>query len=166
MPEDQATLHLLAGKICAGKSSLAEELGRDPGTVLIGEDQWLASLFGDEMSTLGDYVRYSARLRTAMKPHLVALLRTGVSIVLDYPANTRSSRAWMRAIIDEAACRHALHFLDVPDEVCKARLRKRNAAGTHEFAATDEQFDKVSSHFEAPADSEGFNIVRHGGDAR
>lgn len=161
MSEYQATLHLLAGKICAGKSSLAEELGRLPRTVIISEDKWLAGLFGDDMTTLRDYVRCSARLRSVMKPHLIGLLRTGVSVVLDFPANTVSNRAWMRAIINEAQCQHALHFLDVPDEVCKARLRQRNAAGAHEFAASDEQFDQVSSYFEAPADSERFNVVTH-----
>ena len=30
-----------------------------------------------------------------------------------------------------AGAAHRLHFLDVPDDVCKARLRQRNAAGTH-----------------------------------
>lgn len=163
MSANKAVLHLLAGKICAGKSSLAAELGRHPETVIISEDRWLAGLYRDEMTTIRDYVCCSARLRTVMEPHLVDLLRAGVSIVLDFPANTVTNRTWMRGIIEAAGCSHTLHYLDVPDAVCKARLRERNAGGGHEFTATDEQFDQISGHFEAPVESEGFNIVRHDG---
>jgi len=162
MSANKAVLHLLAGKICAGKSSLAAELGRQPQTVIISEDRWLAGLYREEMATIRDYVRCSARLRSVMEPHLVDLLRSGVSIVLDFPANTVANRAWMRGIIEASGCAHMLHYLDVPDDVCKARLRQRNAAGAHEFAATDAQFDRISAHFEAPAECEGFKIVRHG----
>lgn len=165
MSANKAVLHLLAGKICAGKSSLAAELARHPNTVIISEDHWLATLYGAEMTTVRDYVRCSARLRSAIEAHLVDLLRAGVSIVLDFPANTVSNRAWMRGIIEAAGCPHTLHFLDVPDDVCKARLRERNAAGNHEFAATDDQFDQISAHFEAPVESEGFDIVRHAKEA-
>ena len=55
---------------------------------------------------------------------------------------------------------HCLHFLDVPDEVCKARLRARNAAGTHDFAASDAEFDLITSYFVPPSEAEGFRIVR------
>jgi hypothetical protein len=37
----------------------------------------------------------------------------------------------------ERSAEHRLYFLDVPDEVCMARLRQRNAGGTHDFAAND-----------------------------
>lgn len=35
------TLHMLCGKIAAGKSTLAAELGDANGTVIIAEDEWL-----------------------------------------------------------------------------------------------------------------------------
>jgi len=88
-------------------------------------------------------------------------LRSGVSIVLDVPANTTTHRAWMRELFEMAQVNHQLHYLDVPDAVCKARLRARNASGEHDFAATDEQFDLITSHFVAPTSNEGFNIVHH-----
>ena len=78
MHEKEATLHLLVGKIAAGKSTLATELARAPSIVLVSEDAWLAALFGEEMRSVGDYVRYSARLRTAMEPHLIVLLQAGL----------------------------------------------------------------------------------------
>jgi hypothetical protein len=45
-------------------------------------------------------------------------LGAGLSVVLDWPANTVAGRAWMRGIFEAAGAEHKLHFLDVPDEVC------------------------------------------------
>jgi hypothetical protein len=65
----------------------------------------------------------------------------------------------MRGIFENAGAAHRLHYLDVPDEICKARLRQRNADGTHEFAASDAQFDEITSYFVPPSEHEGFEVV-------
>jgi predicted kinase len=155
------TLHMVCGKIAAGKSTLAAELGRSPSTIVISEDAWLRRLFGPEMKEVADYVRCSQRLRDAMGPHVEALLRLGLSVVLDFPANTLAARAWMRTLFEAADADHCLHVLDVPDAVCKHRLRARNAAGAHDFAASDAQFDLITSYFVPPSRAEGFKLVRH-----
>lgn len=158
---EQATLHLICGKIAAGKSTLARSLAETPGTILIREDFWLSELYGDQMQTLADYVKFSAKLRTALKPHIVDLLRSGLSVVLDFPANTIELRLWMRGLFETADCEHQLHLIDVSDDVCRERLRQRNASGEHEFQVSDEQFERVSRHYQPPAEAEGFNIRIH-----
>jgi predicted kinase len=127
--------------------------------ILISEDHWLARLYPDEQKSLADYVRNSTRLRDAMTAHLVDILRSGLSVVLDFPANTPVSRAWMRSLFEQAGCAHQLHYLNVADDVCKARLRHRNAGGMHEFNVSDEDFALFTKHFVPPARSEGFNVV-------
>ncbi len=153
-------LHMVCGKIGAGKSTLTRRLAEAPATVLISEDAWLAALYPEEIVELPDYVRASARLKQVMAEHVVALLAAGVSVVLDFPANTVSSRAWARGIFEKAGVAHRLHFLDVPDEVCKARLRARNASGKHPFETTDTEFDLITRHFVAPSEAEGFHVIR------
>ncbi|MET2826563.1 AAA family ATPase [Mesorhizobium shangrilense] len=161
MSSNKPKLHLLCGKIAAGKSTLAAQLGNLPGTVVVSEDHWLSRLYPGEMTSVADYVNRSARLRNAMELHLIDLLKSGVSVVLDFPANTPANRAWMRTIFEQAGASHQLHYFDVSDAVCKARLRARNASGDHEFAATDKQFDLITSHFVAPTPDEGFTVVIH-----
>ncbi|WP_434051562.1 MAG: ATP-binding protein [Roseibium sp.] len=158
---EQATLHMICGKIAAGKSTLARSLAETPGTILIREDFWLSELYGDQIQTLADYVKFSAKLRTALKPHIVDLLRSGLSVVLDFPANTIDLRLWMRDLFETAGCEHQLHLIDVSDDVCRERLRKRNATGEHEFQVSDEQFERVSRHYQPPVEAEGFNIRIH-----
>lgn len=156
-----ATLHLLCGKIASGKSTLAARLGAEPGCVILSEDHWLAALYPDQLQSVADYIRCAAWLKTAMTPHLLALLQTGVSVVLDFPANTQAIRAWMRSLITQSAAQHQLHYLDLPDDLCKSRLRARNQSGSHAFATSDEQFALITRYFEPPQESEGFNLVRH-----
>lgn len=163
MAHDRPTLHLLCGKIAAGKSTLAARLAAAENTVLIAEDAWLGALFADEMSTTRDFVRCSAKLRTIMGPHVAALLNAGLSVVLDFQANTLESRAWMRGILEETGADHQFHVLMPPDEVCLARLRARNAEAAHPFAVTEAQFHQVSKYFVPPAPEEGFTLVRYDG---
>jgi len=96
-----------------------------------------------------------------MGPHIVNLLRQGLSVVLDFPANTVSNRDWMRSLITQANAAHELHLLDIPDTICKRRLRERNARGEHPFVVDEAQYDLFTSHFVAPEPGEGFNVVVH-----
>lgn len=160
MTSNKAVLHLMCGKIAAGKSTLAAKLAADLGTIVMSEDDWLSLLFPNEIATVADYARCAARLREAMRPHLIALLRAGVTIVLDFPANTLLTRAWMRSLCEEAGVAHQLHYLDVPDTTCRSRLHARNASG-YPIKVSDEKFDLVTSYFVAPGADEGFNLVIH-----
>jgi predicted kinase len=153
---------MLYGNIASGKSTLATELGRSEGAIVIPEDSWLQALYGDELHTIADYVRLAAKLRAVMGPHVAAMLNAGLSVVLDFPANTVEQRRWMRDILAQTQADHVLHLLDVPDELCLARLRARNAQGAHPFAATEEQFRRISAHLTPPAPDERFNVVVHG----
>jgi predicted kinase len=161
MPASKPTLYLLCGKIAAGKSTLAASLAARPATVVISEDHWSSRLFPGELKTIEDYSRCSGRLRDAMGPHVVALLKAGLSVVLDFPANTVALRRWMRTLFEEANAAHELHHLDVPDGSCKRRLRERNAAGEHAFQASEAEYEIFTSYFAPPSPDEGFNVVVH-----
>lgn len=154
------TLHLVCGKIASGKSTLTARLASAPHTVRISEDSLLAQLYPDQITSLADYVACAARLRAAIAPLCLQMLRAGVSVVLDFPANTPASRAWMRELFQQAGVPHVLHYLDVTDEECKARLRQRNDSGLHPFSTSEADFDAITRHFVPPDTSEGFHLVR------
>lgn len=156
-----ANLHLLCGKIAAGKSTLARRLAEAPATLLVSQDDWLPRLYPGEIATLEDYVRCSGRLREAMAPHLAAILKAGLSIVLDFPANTVATRAWMREMFEAAGADHRLHLLEAPDALCKSRLAERNAAGEHPYRSSEEIFEIFTRHFVPPSADEGFEVVLH-----
>lgn len=159
------TLHLLCGKAGAGKTTLATALAAENKAIIIAEDIWLIRLYGP-MTSFDDYRTYSQRAKTVVGPLVTDLLGLGQSVVLDYPANTKSSRLWLRSLSESAGAHHLLHYLATPDEVCLKRIDQRNIERPEgSYHLTKDNFDYVSSFFEAPEVDEGFQIELHAADA-
>ena len=157
-----AKLIFFCGKMAAGKSTLAGQLADRENAVLMIQDQLLDTLFPGLVLNVASYLEYSGRINRMVAPQAAAILSKGVSVVLDFPANTRNQRAWFRSIIDSTGVEHELHFVDTPDEVCKARLKARSAhlpPGTK--WTTEEDFELIASHFVPPAADEGFRVILH-----
>jgi len=156
------TLHFLCGKAGAGKSTLARTLAAAHSATLISEDIWLMRLFGDQMQTFDDYRVFAQKLKRVVGPLATDLLQAGRSVVLDFPANSKASRAWFRSVFEPAGADHVLHFVDASDPVCLQRISRRNVErpeGSHHL--TEAQFDHISSFFESPDNAEGFNVQTH-----
>ena len=162
MPTHPATLYFMCGKMAAGKSTHAKALAEAKNAVLIVQDDLLAGLYPGEILVIPDFVKYSARLRDALTPHIVALLSHGVSVVLDFPGNTRTQREWFRTLFEGAGVAHELHYIDAPDDLCKQQLKQRSA-GLPAGApwTTDAEFDAITEYFQSPAEDVGFTVVHH-----
>jgi predicted kinase len=163
MPPMAATLYCICGKIAAGKTSLARKLATEHAAVLICEDEWLVRLEA-EIESFDDFRKHARRFRAAIGPHVVDLLRLGISVVLDVPANTPKDRAWIRLLFEAAQAPHELHVIEATDELCKARLRTRNETmpeGLYFGHVPEDIFDPVTSLLVLPLENEGFNLVRH-----
>lgn len=157
-----AKLLFLCGKMAAGKSTLARQLAEREQAILFSQDEWIDALYPGAVVNVATYLEYSGRINRTLAPHVVTLLERGVSVVLDFPGNTRNQRAWFRDIIERAGAEHELHYVDTPDAISRAQLKARSAhlpAGTP--WTTDADFDLIASHFKAPADDEGFNVIVH-----
>ncbi|NVZ69361.1 AAA family ATPase [Pseudomonas costantinii] len=155
------TLHLLCGKIASGKSTLAKTLAAEHTAVVLSEDQWLAQLYPAQILSIADYLRCAQRIRGVLGPLVINLLQSGVNVVLDFPANTLANREWLLGLAQAAEVPHCLHYLELDDATCRARLHARNARGEHDFAATDAEFDLITRHFCVPSEDEGLVIEVH-----
>jgi predicted kinase len=155
-------LIFLCGKMAAGKSTLARQLAARDNAVLFVQDELLDALYPGAVINVASYIEYSARINRTLAPYVVDLLSRGVAVVLDFPGNTRNQRAWFRDIIDRANAAHELHHVDTADEISKRQLKARSQhlpPGTP--WTTEADFDLIASHFVAPAQDEGFNVVVH-----
>ena len=155
-------LIFFSGKMAAGKSTLARDLADREKAVLLVQDDCLEALFPGEITDVAGYVKFSSRLKNALTPHVCALLSKGISVVLDFPGNTRAQRAWFRELIERAQAEHELHFVDASDALCKSRLRDRSKglpAGTPWTGDAD--FEAINAYFQAPSEDEKFNVIRH-----
>ena len=157
-----AKLIFFCGKMAAGKSTLAKELAQREEAVLMVQDELLNSLYPGEITDIAGFVRCSSRLQKALAPIICAFLSKGISVVLDFPGNTKAQRAWFRELFERANVDHELHFIDVSDAVAKSQLRNRSSdlpPGTR--WTTEAEFEAITRYFQPPSEDEGFNVVRH-----
>lgn len=148
--------------MAAGKSTLAREIAQREDAILLVQDEFLSRLFPGEIVDIPGFIKYSSRLKEALAAHICALLSKGLPVVLDFPGNTRTQRAWFRELFECANANHELHYVDVTDELCKRQLRERSKALAEGSAFTsDAEFDAITKYFQAPADDERFNVIHH-----
>jgi predicted kinase len=155
------TLHFICGRLASGKTTLARQIAVDGPAVLICEDLWLSKM-SDGIYSLEDYMKWSRRCRDVMKPLIIEILKSGASVVLDFAGNTPGERGWVRSLFESAGAEHVLHYLDVPEEVCLARLKFRNETkpeGLYFATTSEEEFNVISRYFKPPDVKENFNIL-------
>ena len=156
-----ATLHFVAGKAGAGKTTLAREIARAAPALLICEDEWMSRL-GGPIENLGQYLEAAERIRRVIAPLAIEVLSLGTSVVFDFAGNTFDDRRWVQSIFMSAAAEHLLHVLSVDGETCRARVRQRNRdrpAGVFFGIVSEEQVDEVNRYFIPPTEEEGFTTV-------
>jgi|SRR5215471_1286656 len=157
-----AKLIFFCGKMAAGKSTLAKDLAHRESAVLLVQDDFLDALFPGEITDIPEFLKCSSRLKNALAPHVCALLSKGISVVLDFPGNTKGQRAWFRELIERANVEHELHFVDASDAMCKSQLRSRSAGLPGGTPWTrDADFEAISAYFQPPSEDEKFNVVHH-----
>src|SRR5260370_17208831 len=95
-----AKLIFLCGKMAAGKSTLARDLAKRENAILLVQDEFLDALFPGEITDLPGFVKCSSRLRSALAPHVCALLSRGISVVLAFAAIPRAHPLQFPNLID------------------------------------------------------------------
>jgi predicted kinase len=159
-----AKLIFLCGKMAAGKSTLARELAGREKAVLLVQDDLLAALCPGEITDIQGFLKCSSRLKNVLTAHVCALLSNGISVVLDFPGNTKAQRAWFLELIEPVGVQHELHFIDASDSLCKRSSFETEASQGLPAGAprtSDANFETINSHFQAPSEDEGFNVIRH-----
>ncbi|SET57093.1 AAA domain-containing protein [Nitrosomonas marina] len=139
---------------------MSQEISKNTNAVLISEDEWLGSLYPNQISGLNDYIKLSKLLKPQIKNLVQAILQTGADVVMDYPANTLAQREWLKSIFSEIDAPHELIFIDLPNDICLKQIEKRRLENPdREKTDTIEMFEVVTKHFLGPTSQEGFNIT-------
>jgi len=153
------TLILFSGKMGAGKSTISKRVSQERNAVLISEDEWLSTLYPNQITSFEDYLRYSSLLKPLVKAHVVNILKTGASVVMDFPANTVKQRKWFKELITEANAPNELIYINVSNDICLNQIEKRRIElPERAIYDTESMFNEVTKYFQEPDETEGFNI--------
>ena len=157
--DEKGTLIFFCGKMGAGKTTYSRRLASKLNAAFLSEDDWLSAIYPEEINTFEDYIKYSSRLKPLLEGHVRTILQAGVSVVMDFPGNTKRQRAWFKEIFREAQIPHKLIYLQAEDQLCFERLKQRRKESPERARFdTEEVFHEVNSYFQAPTEDEGFNI--------
>lgn len=155
----KGTLVFFCGKMGSGKSTKAQIIAKEMHAILLSEDEWLATIYPDEIVDFESYIKFSSRLKPLIKNHVQSILSKGVSVVMDFPANTENQRQWIKDIFSEHGIPHKLVYLEASNPLCLKRIMQRRITNPErQHFDTEEIFLQVNRYFQPPSDNEEFNI--------
>ena len=157
-------IHLLVGNTGAGKSTYANKLKLDINGVIFTLDKWNKILFlpdKTENDGVNWFLERIDRAEEVMQDLILQLENSGVDSILDVGLSKFKHREKYRKFAKENNIEVKVHFLNIPKEIRKERVLKRNLEKgiTFEFEVTNGNFEFMENWFEAPLDTELKNSI-------
>ena len=121
-----ATLHLMVGLPCSGKTTLAQQLEHELPALRLTLDEWHIRLFGQDAEDPEHDARH--RLIEALLWTIARrVLELGTHVILDYGFWAREEREAYRVRAKHLGASSEVHYLDVREDELLRRLVRRNA---------------------------------------
>ncbi|MDA8344582.1 MAG: IS1595 family transposase [Thermaerobacter sp.] len=155
-----ATLHLMVGLPCSGKTTLARELEARHNALRLTADEWHIRLFGQDY---GEGMSKSDEAQHDDRHNLVAslmwdvaarVLVLGVDVVFDLGCWVRSERDDYRSQTHALGAAFKIHFTETPEDVLLERLRIRNSQPGSTFLIPEGKLREWMRLFEPPSRDE------------
>lgn len=118
-----ATLHLICGLPCSGKSTFAERLEGEERALRLTPDVWMSRIVRDGYDAERRKAVGEIQLDIAMR-----VLELGANVIWEAGFWSRAERDLIRARAQEVGARVKLHVLEASLETLTARIIARNAA--------------------------------------
>jgi predicted kinase len=148
-------IYLIEGPVGAGKSTHAAALAKRIGGVHMALDAWFATLFSldrPDNDVVSWYVERKARLIDHMWNHALSLLAMGVTPILELGLVQRKNRESFYQRARDAGVELQIVVLDVPREVRRERVARRNVekGPTFSMVVTEHIFEIASDMWQCP----------------
>ena len=149
-----ATLHLMVGLPCSGKTTLAKKLEHERSALRLTPDEWQIGLFGQDAEETEHDARHS--FIEAMLWNIASrALVLGTNVILDFGFWAREEREDYRLRAKRLGASSEVHFLDVPEEELLRRLAVRNSQPSQEsFHISEESMKAWMEFFQKPTPEE------------
>jgi predicted kinase len=121
-----ATLHLMVGLPCSGKTTLARKLEEKYSALRLTPDEWHIRLFGQDMDETEHNARHDL-VESLLWDVAARVLVIGTDVILDFGFWGRRERDDFRSRASKLGVEVKIHFLDVSEKRLLDRLAARNA---------------------------------------
>ena len=149
-----ATLHLMVGLPCSGKTMLAKKLEHGLPALRLNLDEWHIRLFGQDAEEPEHDARHSL-IETMLWNIASRALELGANVILDYGLWAREEREDYRSRAKQLGASSEVHYLDVPEDELFRRLEKRNSRPSQDsFHISEESMKPWIEFFQRPTPDE------------
>ncbi len=149
-----ATLHLMCGLPCSGKTTLAKELEHTHAALRLTPDEWHTRLFGQDLTDEAHNDRHNL-IEAIMWEVAARTLSLGTNVILDFGVWAKEEREDFRARAAKLGASSEVHFLNVSKGELLKRLAARNAQlPPNTFAIPEEQLKEWMRVFQPPTSNE------------
>ncbi len=149
-----ATLHLMVGLPCSGKTTLAMKLEHERSALRLTPDEWQVGLFGQDAKEPEHDARHSF-IETMLRNIASRALELGTNVILDFGFWAQEEREDYRLRAKRLGASSEVHFLDVPGEELLRRLAVRNSQPSQEsFHISEESMKLWIDFFQKPTPEE------------
>ncbi len=149
-----ATLHLMVGLPCSGKTTLAQKLERELPALRLTPDEWQIRLFGQDAEEPEHDARHSL-IEALLWTIASRALELGTNVILDFGFWAREEREDYRSRAKLLGAGSEVHYLDVPDDELLRRLEERNAQPSQDsFLISEEAMKPWMAFFQKPTPDE------------
>ena len=145
-----ATLHLMVGLPCSGKTTLARKLEDELPALRLTLDEWHIHLFGQDAEEPEHDARHSL-IEAILWNVASRALELGTNVILDYGFWAREEREDYRLRAKQLGVSSEVHYQDVPEDELLKRLEKRNSRPSQEsFLISQEAMKPWIAFFQKP----------------
>ena len=146
-----ATLYLMVGLPCSGKTTLGRKLERELSGLRLTVDEWHIGLFGQDAAEPEHDARHR-QIEDLLWNVASRALQLGVNVILDYGFWAREEREDYRLRAKQLGASSEVHYLAVPEDELLRRLKKRNSRPSQEsFLISEEAMTPWIAFFQEPA---------------
>ena len=121
-----ATLHLMVGLPCSGKTTLAQKLEREQSALRLTLDEWHICLFGQDAEEPEHDARH-VLIEALLWNMASRTLELGTNVILDFGFWAREEREDYRSRAKQLGASSEVHFLNVSADELMHRLAVRNS---------------------------------------
>jgi len=149
-----ATLHLMVGLPCSGKTTLAQKLEYELPALRLNLDEWHIRLFGQDAEEPEHDARHSL-IEAQLWNIAGRALELGTNVILDYGLWAREEREEYRSRAKQLGAGSEVHYLDVSEDELLRRIEKRNSRPSQEsFIIAEEAMKPWIAFFQKPTPDE------------
>jgi predicted kinase len=145
-------IHLIYGRVGAGKTTYGRKLAAERGAVFFCLDEWMAALYmmdAPSPITLDWALPRTERCEAQIWDVTRQLHERSVDVILELGFFKREQRDRWRARIAQLGAPVETHVLDVPREIRLERVRARNrGSATLTVAVDDAMFDWAEAYYD------------------